>query len=151
MPHPLCTCTFRVLYACGREFVSSVYFLPITWNGISHGISWFWVKIQSTAKWTLFEWSIHADAYFLNGLFILITIVHIGLFMLITMVHVPAPYLIPRPRYLAYYIAQTLGLIPTSCIQCQNERYIVSWYRNEVRSWELHHCGKHENSFQMMS
>ena len=35
MPHPLCTCTLRVLYACGREFVPSVYFLPITWNGIS--------------------------------------------------------------------------------------------------------------------
>ena len=35
MPHPLCTCTLRVLYACGREFVPSVYFLPITRNGIS--------------------------------------------------------------------------------------------------------------------
>ena len=35
MPHPLCTCTLRVLYACGREFVPSVYFLPIMWNGIS--------------------------------------------------------------------------------------------------------------------
>ena len=34
MPHPLCTYTLRVLYACGREFVPSVYFLPITWNGI---------------------------------------------------------------------------------------------------------------------
>ena len=34
MPHPLCRYTFRVLYACGQEFVSSVYFLPITWNGI---------------------------------------------------------------------------------------------------------------------
>ena len=35
MPHPLCTYTLRVLYACGREFLPSVYFLPITWNGIS--------------------------------------------------------------------------------------------------------------------
>ena len=34
MPHPLCTYTLRVLYACGREFLPSVYFLPITWNGI---------------------------------------------------------------------------------------------------------------------
>ena len=34
MPHPLRTYTLRVLYACGREFVPSVYFLPITWNGI---------------------------------------------------------------------------------------------------------------------
>ena len=34
MPHPLCTCTLRVMYTCGREFVPSVYFLPITWNGI---------------------------------------------------------------------------------------------------------------------
>ena len=24
----------KVLYACGREFVPSVHFLPITWNGI---------------------------------------------------------------------------------------------------------------------
>ena len=35
MPHPLCTYTLRVLYECAREFVPSVYFLPITWNGIS--------------------------------------------------------------------------------------------------------------------
>ena len=34
MPHPLRTRTFGVLYACEREFVPSVYFLPITWNGI---------------------------------------------------------------------------------------------------------------------
>ena len=34
MPHPLCTCTFVVLYTCDREFLPSVYFLPITWNGI---------------------------------------------------------------------------------------------------------------------
>ena len=35
MPHLLCTCTLRVLYVCGWEFVPSVYFFPITWNGIS--------------------------------------------------------------------------------------------------------------------
>jgi len=28
---------------------------------IIHGFSWFWVKIQPTAKWTSFECSIHAD------------------------------------------------------------------------------------------
>jgi len=32
-----------------------------------------------------------------------------------------------------------------------NERYIVSWYENEVQSWQLHHCDQHENRFQMMS
>jgi len=30
-------------------------------KAIIHGFSWFWVKIQHTAKWTLFEHSIHAD------------------------------------------------------------------------------------------
>jgi len=29
------TRTFGVLYACDQEIVPSVYFLPITWNGIS--------------------------------------------------------------------------------------------------------------------
>ena len=33
MPNPPCTYTLGVLYACGQEFVPSVYFLPVTRNG----------------------------------------------------------------------------------------------------------------------
>ena len=54
-------------------------------KAIIHGFSWFWVKIQLTAKRT----SLNTP------------------FMLITMVQVPPPYLIPSPRYLAKYIVQT--------------------------------------------
>ena len=55
-------------------------------------------------------------------------------FMLITMVQIRASYLIPSPRFLAQYIAQTFGLIPSPCIQRQMKHtfYLGMWMRYEA-------------------
>jgi len=72
-----------------------------------------------------------------------------ALFMLITMVQIPASYLIPSPRYLAQYIAQTFVkfLLHVSSVKCKTHRTLVHEY--STWNWELYHCDQHENSFQM--
>jgi len=80
MPHPLRICTFRVLYTCGQEFVYPLY---ISFQ--LHGMVFPMVFHDFGSKFNL-----HQNGHCLNGLF-----------MLITMVHVPGLYLIPSPRYLA--------------------------------------------------
>ena len=68
-------------------------------------------------------------------------------FMLITMIQIPAPYLIPSPRYLAQYIAQTFAY---SMYPVSNDGHIVSWYVNESYKAGNRTIVISMKSFQMM-